>query len=846
MVGDEGGGHVGSGGGGSGGGWTGGEAGGGLAAVGHPLPATFLERSRTHFDECPLVADALLRLLPAPKADSGQVVVDLDPGTGFYLSYLQQNGVNVTGLDADGELSAVLVDADLREMSAYEEESVRASTAATLPRGSVLLLQVPNPVPPGLSAALVLMGRLCTQRLILGWPAGVSERGLLEGLWLHGLHYNAQASAWLQARAHAARHNTHLYSRFSNVQIRRCQGSAVFLVFDKAPPLSAETFAMHAAGVEGGTGGEEGERGAGAEGGGGGGDGAGGAGGPGLVWPEHGAVLPELGVVDVEWRAEARGDLSRRVRERDDGRARPDAWHVKALGACAVVLVDGAVRGRGCGGAAVVTVPPLAPGAHSVRVVPVLVVPELPGGAAGAQAAWARDATAPVLESLVWVSRVAAGGGGGEEARGAASDIEMQVEVVGVWDLAVTAQVTLSASSAAARARVSSALRACAVPFVLALDVAPDAPSLRFTFALAAEHLVTASESVPAAGGGAIGRGEALARRNVTVLAVGADERGRVPVHVSVWGRGDFGFDDRLEGHGAQRGTSSEDARELLLLARDADVVLRGGSLEQRGAGADGAGGGGGRRLEGEGGREKGGNGDSDENADKDNADKDAEYAAATEALFCRAADLSVHDLLPLWLAFLSSGAWGGRGGLRASGRRGEEHGDAWGGGRWEKLKLGGSEWGLQPGARRLSNVLVSTLHEDAGHNGSQPAIFALGPLRVLELVGPQWPRGAALEVSFHVRSLGSGSAGEGAAGRDGMETMDWLVVRAVSRDAVVPASISRVASGQYHVRSLLRLLPPRVRASARARERQCARMHQPCPRLQHRHLGSRVTRRVA
>ena len=52
---------------------------------------------------------------------------------------------------------------------------------------------------------------------------------------------------------------------------------------------------------------------------------------------------------------------------------------------------------------------------------------------------------------------------------------------------------------------------------------------------------------------------------------------------------------------------------------------------------------------------------------------------------------------------------------------------------------------------------------------------------------------------------VGEGGAGEGNASMGEMQTMDWLVVRAVSRDALVPASISRVASGQYHVRYLMR-----------------------------------------
>ena len=188
-------------------------------------------------------------------------------------------------------------------------------------------------------------------------------------------------------------------------------------------------------------------------------------------------------------------------------------------------------------------------------------------------------------------------------------------------------------------------------------------------------------------------------------------------------------------------------------------------------------------------------------------ADAEYEYAATTEALFCRTVELSLQDLLPPWLSFLSSGAWGGRGGLRAGERRaGALSGPA----RWEKVKVGGSEWGVRLGAQRLSNALVASWYEGGGDTGKQgkqrKQTFVLGPLRVLELVGTEWRGGGALEVSFHVRSLdrggvGEGGAGEGNASMGEMQTMDWLVVRALSRDALVPASISRVASGQYHVR---------------------------------------------
>ena len=445
----------------------------------------------------------------------------------------------------------------------------------------------------------------------------------------------------------------------------------------------------------------------------------------------------------------------------------------------------------------------LAPGAHSVRVVPVLVAPALPGGL---RPAWARDSVSPALESRVWVSRGGcAGDDRAEEVSSAASGIDVQVEVVSIWGLAVTAQVTVLARSAAVRTHVRDALLSRAAPLVLALDVSHESPTLRFPFSLAAHHLIVAAPGSAADAGGAAGGGKDVARVNVTVLAVSADEQGRVAMNVSVWGREGLGLAHSLGASGVQRGGSGADSREVLL-ATDVGVVLRGGGV-QRGDGAAGEGGRGGGTVEDEGWREEA------EAAQESEAEADAEYeyAATTEALFCRAVELSLQDLLPPWLSFLSSGAWVGRGGLRAGGRRA----GAWSGAaRWEKVKVGGSEWRVRLGAQRLSNALVASWYEGGGGTGKQgkqgKQTFVLGPLRVLELVGTQWRGGGALEVSFHVRSLdrggvGKGGAGEGNASMGEMETMDWLVVRAVSRDALVPASISRVASGQYHVRYLVR-----------------------------------------
>ena len=207
------------------GGWRGGEAVGGLIMAGPPVPATHLERMRSHFDECPQVAEAVLRSLP--HMDTGpDSLIDLDPGTGYYVTHLHQRGYSVTGLDSDGELSDSLLDLDLREASAWRVGAAQEQEAkAKLPQGSVLLVQVPQPVPVGLKHVLDLVPKVCTGRFIIGWPAGVDWRRLEESLWLVHMQYNRQASKWLQEQAQLARQNVRMYRYNSNVHIKRCQVS---------------------------------------------------------------------------------------------------------------------------------------------------------------------------------------------------------------------------------------------------------------------------------------------------------------------------------------------------------------------------------------------------------------------------------------------------------------------------------------------------------------------------------------------------------------------------------------------------------------------------------------------
>ena len=107
------------------------------------------------------------------------------------------------------DFRTVILPLDLREASAWQhggaqEEEIKRR----LPRGSVLIPQIPSPVPVGFAHVLELAGHVCAHRLILGWPAGSDTRGLKEALWLRNLEFNPQASKWLQQRAKEARDNT--------------------------------------------------------------------------------------------------------------------------------------------------------------------------------------------------------------------------------------------------------------------------------------------------------------------------------------------------------------------------------------------------------------------------------------------------------------------------------------------------------------------------------------------------------------------------------------------------------------------------------------------------------------
>jgi len=373
------------------GGWRGSEAVGGLIMAGPPLPATFLERTHSHFDECPQVAEAILRILP--QRDTGpDMVIDLDPGTGYYVSHLHQRGCNVTGLDSDGELSDSLLRLDLRETSAWRRGGAQDQEAkARLPRGSVLLVQVPQPVPAGLRHVLDLVASVCTGRFIIGWPAGAGWKRLEESLWLAQLDYNQQVSAWLQEKAQMARHNTRMYRHNSNVNIKRCRGTAEFLVFERMPLADDTGRERGAAGKE-----DRGSR----------------SSAPELLWPHWGLVLPALSQLDVEWHERARGAMTRRQRQgqsesesetsASDDALRDDLWELAAAGDCALLLVDGEQRGRACGGAGIVDVSHLSGGLHTISAVPVRFVSH-ESGRAGAGIPWARDSGAAVRSSRVWI-----------------------------------------------------------------------------------------------------------------------------------------------------------------------------------------------------------------------------------------------------------------------------------------------------------------------------------------------------------------------------------------------------------------------------------------------------------
>ena len=256
---------------------------------------------------------------------------------------------------------------------------------------------------------------------------------------------------------------------------------------------------------------------------------------------------------------------------------------------------------------------------------------------------------------------------------------------------------------------------------------------------------------------------------NLTVFAAGADVLGGEPLNVSVAGLWGLRGSICADGGGCSLG------RELML-GREEGVVLRGEgtALEsmrtvraKSGAETDTVSGSAGERNRAQAGRREiglwGGH-----------------YDAATEELFCRKVEVGLETLMPQWLAFLWSDEWGG-------GRDGASARETayWG-------RVGADDWAALSGGQTLSSVLVSEVGD-----------YLLGPLRVIDHDKTMWPGETAVVASFHVRSASGEAQAKGAFGGAGFgeaETMDWLVVRAVGKDAVVPGAVRRVAAGQYHV----------------------------------------------
>ena len=311
---------------------------------------------------------------------------------------------------------------------------------------------------------------------------------------------------------------------------------------------------------------------------------------------------------------------------------------------------------------------------------------------------------------------------------------------------------------------------------MLALEVARAAPPLRYVFQLPCadgnmSHATTGAD-------GDVRMVNLVSNVNVTVLAAGSDVLGGEPLNVSVAGLwGPAGSVCRESGACSHGGK--------VLLGREEGVLLRGegSALESLRAIAA---------------RRSAEPGDGCSGAGRCVGNEEAGLrgwdgcAAATEELFCRKVEIGLEVLMPQWLAFLWSEEWGS---VKTGWEEGEEGGlgpvgmDGSNGAYWERV--GADEWAPRHGGARLNNVLVS---ESGG--------YLLGPLRVLEVDPGGGAGAAAFHVSFHVRSAtaaGETAGGVGGAGGHG-ETMDWLVVRAVGRDAVVPGSVRRVAPGQYHV----------------------------------------------
>ena len=135
-----------------------------------------------------------------------------------------------------------------------------------------------------------------------------------------------------------------------------------------------------------------------------------------LFWPADGVVVPPLKVLDVEWvglggrggaaMARHQGERELELGEGWSGEEK-GSWDRGRGGDCAVLLLDGVVQDRACGGAGVVDLGGAAPGWHSISALPVVV-----GGAGGKDKGVGRDPKASMRVSSVWVGDAGRAGRG--------------------------------------------------------------------------------------------------------------------------------------------------------------------------------------------------------------------------------------------------------------------------------------------------------------------------------------------------------------------------------------------------------------------------------------------------
>eukprot|EP00960_Hanusia_phi_P045531 757297-Hanusia_phi.AAC.2 len=200
--------------------------------ISFPVASTILAQSKPYFDECPHLAEAMIRLF-----DNGLPVVDVTPGTGYYTTYMHRRGLKVTGIDEE----------DLSELL-YTSLFVRGSASRldllldTLPRGNAFVAFLPPSVVEKLEGFASSLRQLCLGRIVLSVPQEISQQDLVKVLWMQDLVVNHFATSWINSVTKTAVANTQKFMLHSRVDVGRCKTEIFRIVLDCAQsPLALPT-----------------------------------------------------------------------------------------------------------------------------------------------------------------------------------------------------------------------------------------------------------------------------------------------------------------------------------------------------------------------------------------------------------------------------------------------------------------------------------------------------------------------------------------------------------------------------------------------------------------------------